>query len=303
MSTLVISYSRKDRPQVQGVVALLQTAMRDVERAVYWDGQLDPGEEWFEQLKAHIDSAEQLFVFWCDHSSTSTEVRREFTYAFQKNKRVVPVLLDDTPLVQELAPIQGIDLRGAVRHSRASWFTVRRVAVLLAFVALAPVLALFLIPYPWSAPASETRVQPILGTTITTPTPDSATDLGPDVRRQLDQWVEQLPRASRGVLELTSAPGFDHSADLAAAYLETKQSLRVLFRQKGDMNGLDVRLVLPPAAPPSPGRRDLVIRTLVRGIPLALVALVSLWQFFVWKSRKRRRKLIVREFSEYFVPK
>jgi TIR domain-containing protein len=68
-------------------------------------------------LKESIHAAPQLFVFWCEHSAVSRQVRREFMYAFKRKKRVVPVLLDDTPLAPRLAPIQGIDLRGAVAHA------------------------------------------------------------------------------------------------------------------------------------------------------------------------------------------
>jgi hypothetical protein len=67
-------------------------------------------------MKHHIDAAPQLFVFWCDHSAQSLQVRREFTYALTRNKRVVPVLLDDTALAPELVMIHGIDLRRAIHH-------------------------------------------------------------------------------------------------------------------------------------------------------------------------------------------
>src|SRR4030095_3894957 len=109
-----------DQAQVREVVALLQAALQSlVDKAVFWDGRLDPGDTWFEQLKSHIDLAPQLFVFWCSHAKSSKEVRREFLYALEKNKRVVPVLLDNTPLSTELAPIHGIDLRSAVRHRKS----------------------------------------------------------------------------------------------------------------------------------------------------------------------------------------
>lgn len=120
MALLVISYSRADQAQVRAVVSLLQTAFRDIEKTVFWDGQLEPGDPWFEQLKGHIDAAPQLFVFWCDHAAASEQVRREFSYALSRNKRVVPVLLDDTPLAPELSPIHGIDARQAIRHGGRS---------------------------------------------------------------------------------------------------------------------------------------------------------------------------------------
>ena len=93
MSTLVISYSRHDQLQVRAIVSVLKTALRDIENAVYWDGDFEPGDPWFEQIKEHIDAAQQLFVFWCWHSANSEQVRREFAYALDHQKRVVPVLL------------------------------------------------------------------------------------------------------------------------------------------------------------------------------------------------------------------
>jgi hypothetical protein len=117
MATLVISYSRYDQPLVRAVVTLLRSASRDVDRAVFWDADIEPGEQWRVELRKNIDEAPQLFVFWCAHSSQSSEVRQEFLYALDRGKRVVPVLLDHTPLAAELASISAIDLRQAVRHS------------------------------------------------------------------------------------------------------------------------------------------------------------------------------------------
>ena len=120
MSALVISYSRPDQSEVRAVVALLKAAFPGVKEAVFWDGDFEPGEPWFQQIAQHIDRAPQLFVFWCEHSATSVQVRREFVYALGREKRVVPVLLDDTALPAELAPIHGIDLRDVFRHRAPS---------------------------------------------------------------------------------------------------------------------------------------------------------------------------------------
>ena len=118
MAVLVISYSRTDRDVVRQLVALLRAVLRDVERAVFWDEDLEPGEEWFEQMQRSIDEAGQLIVFWCSHSAKSKQVRREFRYAFERKKRVVPVLIGDCPMPSELASIHAIDLRDTVDHSR-----------------------------------------------------------------------------------------------------------------------------------------------------------------------------------------
>ena len=113
---LVVSYSRADQMQVRALVKLLRAGLVGIERAVFWDEDFEPGEPWFQQMEARIDAAKQLFVFWCSHSATSTQVRREVDYALSRKKRTVPVLLDDTPLSERLATVHGIDLRDAISH-------------------------------------------------------------------------------------------------------------------------------------------------------------------------------------------
>jgi TIR domain len=117
VATLVISYARADQPLVRAVVRLLRTALREIDDAVYWDEDFEPGELWFEQIARSIDGAPRLFVFWCAHSAASAQVLREMAYALAAGKVVVPVLLDDTCLCDELAPIHGVDLRSAVLHA------------------------------------------------------------------------------------------------------------------------------------------------------------------------------------------
>lgn len=154
MAVVVISYSRSDQPQIRAVVGLLRATL-NIERAVYWDDDFAAGEDWFEQLKRSVDESHQLFVFWCRHAAASQEVRREFAYALDKGKRVVPVLLDDTPLSQELAAIHGIDLRGAIRHGRlAIWPAFHRplLAILAAAASLMFLWVVFARPAPLDSP-------------------------------------------------------------------------------------------------------------------------------------------------------
>jgi len=116
MPDLVISYSRQDRSLIRAVAGLLQAALPGIDRSVYWDDAFQAGKPWWEQYTEAVEGSPQLFVFWCDHASRSTEVRREYEYAFEKHKVVVPVLLDATPLSERLALIHGVDLRGVVWH-------------------------------------------------------------------------------------------------------------------------------------------------------------------------------------------
>ena len=115
MAQLVVSYSREDRALVREMVVFLKASLR-IDHAVFWDDDFEPGEPWFEQIKAHIVRAPQLFVFWCKHSAVSFEVRREYMFAIEQGKLVVPVLLDGTPLNAELALLHGINLQMATAH-------------------------------------------------------------------------------------------------------------------------------------------------------------------------------------------
>jgi hypothetical protein len=117
MAALVISYARVDQQQVRAVVALLRAGLKGLDRVVFWDADFEPGEPWFVQMSANIEAAAQLFVFWCAHSAASSQVEREVTYALSRSKIVVPVLIDDTPLNERLAPLHGIDLRGVIGHA------------------------------------------------------------------------------------------------------------------------------------------------------------------------------------------
>ena len=116
MATIVISYGRGDRPLVRGLVKLLRAGLHGIDRAVYWDDDFEPGESWFDQIEAEIRVTPKLFVMWCEHSASSAQVRRELDVALAYQKRLVPVLLDSTPLMERLAGIHAIDLRQTVKH-------------------------------------------------------------------------------------------------------------------------------------------------------------------------------------------
>ncbi len=63
-----------------------------------------------------VDSSEIFLLFWCVHSANSTEVEKEYTQAMQSEKRLTPILLDDTPLKPALSEYQVIDMRGLFLH-------------------------------------------------------------------------------------------------------------------------------------------------------------------------------------------
>jgi hypothetical protein len=49
-----------------------------------------------------------VLLFWCRHSSASVEVAKEYGQALEQGKKIIPVLLDATPLPENLAELQAI---------------------------------------------------------------------------------------------------------------------------------------------------------------------------------------------------
>ena len=100
-----ISYTRVHQAQVRGLVWFLRASRtKKAEQVVFWDEDLEPGEEWFDQFTAAIDRSRKLFVFWCSHAATSAQVRREFTYMpWNETKRLFRCCSYNTPLDPAIA--------------------------------------------------------------------------------------------------------------------------------------------------------------------------------------------------------
>jgi hypothetical protein len=109
---------------VTAIVRLLRAAMKglgdgmEAERALVFqdvDG-IATGELWDEAVDRAIGAAHKVFLFWCEHASTSREVLRECRIARRLRKPLLPVLLDETPLPPAMAKVQGVDLRDLGFH-------------------------------------------------------------------------------------------------------------------------------------------------------------------------------------------
>lgn len=101
------SYSRKDSRSVHELVRL----MRMTGAPVFLDTDSIPaGENWREILTAALQQADLVAVFWSYNSAMSEEVRKEYQFAAAIGKRIVPVMMDETPLTEELAAFQGVNL-------------------------------------------------------------------------------------------------------------------------------------------------------------------------------------------------
>jgi hypothetical protein len=114
MDSVFVSYSRTDSRMAALVVQLLRA--RD---DVFYDvDSIHAGERWRDALFRAIDNASHFYLLWCIHSADSPEVESEWQRAISGNKRLVPVLLDSTPLIKPLADYQWVDFRGVVQGHR-----------------------------------------------------------------------------------------------------------------------------------------------------------------------------------------
>jgi hypothetical protein len=103
-----VSYSRLDEPIVSAAVRL----MRAVGAETFQDtDSIQPGEIWREVIFTTIESASSIIVFWSRNSAVSAAVRVEWMQGAYLNKRIIPVLLDSTPLDPGLAKYQWLDWR------------------------------------------------------------------------------------------------------------------------------------------------------------------------------------------------
>ena len=109
---IFVSYSPADNELVSAIVSLLCASNGAL---VYCDAvSIRTSGKWREELGIAISEANVVLVFWCHHSNTSYEVRKEFALALQQGKDVLPLLLDGTPLPSKLADRRAIDFRARI---------------------------------------------------------------------------------------------------------------------------------------------------------------------------------------------
>lgn len=110
-----ISYSHDDKDLVTRVVPLVRALRSDL---VFQDVDMIPGKPWERQLQGALDEAKMIIVFWCEHSSRSDYVRKEYEKAINQEKDVLPLLLDDSPLSDPLKAYQWVDFREIIKHRK-----------------------------------------------------------------------------------------------------------------------------------------------------------------------------------------
>lgn len=96
-SKVFISYSRKDRDQVEPIIAALKAANIHVLRDT---DDILPTEEWRARLEDLIVEADQVVFALSPHSAASEVCAWEAEFAEQLNKRIAPIVVSDLGDVQ-----------------------------------------------------------------------------------------------------------------------------------------------------------------------------------------------------------
>ena len=117
-----ISYSSDDRAIVSVAARLLRAAGANVFQDI---ADIEFGAHWETALLKAIAQCERVMVFWSAAAAQSSWVEREWRCALAAGKRIVPMLLDKTPLPAPLAVLHGVPdlldmLRAAMRLAAAS---------------------------------------------------------------------------------------------------------------------------------------------------------------------------------------
>ncbi len=109
MSKVFLSYSRKDLNFVQGLAQALMSNGVDV----WWDlSSLQGGDNWTNAIPQAIENCELCVVVLSPNSVESEWVQKEYTYALNQKKQIVPLLYQACKMPFALITLSVVDLQG-----------------------------------------------------------------------------------------------------------------------------------------------------------------------------------------------
>ncbi len=103
--SIFISYSRIDNSYADWVYDFLSNEGQKV----FLDREsLSPGANWLAITEKNIISSEVVILLWSIHSASSTMVMHEVTMTLMNKRKIIPCIIDDTPLSPLIKNIQAI---------------------------------------------------------------------------------------------------------------------------------------------------------------------------------------------------
>jgi hypothetical protein len=105
---LFVSYGRRDLPFALDLIAWLRTNGFET-----WVdlGKVDPGQSWSPRIDAAIKACSHFLLIVSQYAMSSRAVHHELELAFQSGKTVIPLLLEQTEIPEQVAAVQWIDFR------------------------------------------------------------------------------------------------------------------------------------------------------------------------------------------------
>ncbi len=95
-----ISYSQHDKPMADAVCATLEA-----QRIRCWIAPRDvtPGDDWAGEIVKAINACRVMVLIFSSHANQSRQVRREVQRAFERERTVIPLRVED------VAPVEGLE--------------------------------------------------------------------------------------------------------------------------------------------------------------------------------------------------
>lgn len=110
-SYIFVSYAHADSYRVFPEILRFQ----DMGYNIWYDEGICAGNEWLDNILEHLENADLFIVFVTNNSVQSSNVKKEFRYAIDENKFILPIYLEDFNEIEmdrewkyELRGIQGI---------------------------------------------------------------------------------------------------------------------------------------------------------------------------------------------------
>lgn len=89
---IFLSYRRTDQALARELVSALEAQGLEV----WWDQEIEGGEDWREAIVEGLSSAKALVILFSSHCNSSKQLKKELAIADTLDKEVIPVLIEDT---------------------------------------------------------------------------------------------------------------------------------------------------------------------------------------------------------------
>ena len=111
MASIFVSYARESEAAVQSLAADVES----LDHKVWVDHDLKGGREWWDQILVHIRDCHVFMMTLSPESLSSAACKREYSYAAELGKPILPILIAEGVSVQtlpsKLSQIQYVDYR------------------------------------------------------------------------------------------------------------------------------------------------------------------------------------------------